>query len=717
MADAEIKSEAEALKEGLTEVEIWLKKIERARKDEETWRKAGENACKIYEAGDEKDADTAFNILHSNIETLVPALYNSTPTPDVRRRFNDKDLLAKQGVDIIERAVSYSIDQYDFDGTMTEAVKDSELAGRGTARVRYEPRLEQKTGEQTKEAYEDIGYQEVKCEPVSWDRWGHGPGASWERVDFVYFTHELTLEDLKGMGISDEVLKDMAFDDSSTSGRSDTGRTKSEREDSEKGILKTLTAHEIWDKPKGQVLFITPQYKRAPLSKTPDPLNLPGFFPVPKPLQPLKKRKSLQPICPYKVYQTQVEELEQITKRIASLISQLKVRGLLGGEMAKDLDMVKSLRDGEYAPVENAAGFAGANTIEGLIAHWPLDPTVKALQQLYIQREQIKQTIYEVTGLSDILRGATDPNETLGAQNIKAQWGSQRIQRRQAEVARFARDIFRLKASIICSKFTSANLQAMTQIEVTPEVEEILRNDVMRAYRIDIEADSTVRADMARTQEQMNLFLTATSNYTGAMTGIAQHLPEALPALVSVYESFARRFKLGKQAEDALEGLSQMAQSKAQAAQAQQGQPDPEMQKAQLEMQKLEQKAQLDQQGLQAKAAHEERMAQLAEQKAQLDIQIKLIELDIKKQTAMLDAQTKQQDAAFKAQERREEHQFAHAERAEEAAFNREERVENREMMRETNDVKREGMADKAKFDKQRMAQQAKAKPSNGASA
>ena len=46
---------------------------------------------------------------------------------------------------------------------------------------------------------------------------------------------------------------------------------------------------------------------------------------------------------------------------------------------------------------------------------------------LYQQREQIKAVIYELTGLSDIARGASKASETLGAQQLKSQWGSIRL--------------------------------------------------------------------------------------------------------------------------------------------------------------------------------------------------------------------------------------------------------------------------------------------------
>jgi hypothetical protein len=100
--------------------------------------------------------------------------------------------------------------------------------------------------------------------------------------------------------------------------------------------------------------------------------------------------------------------------------------------------------------------------LDKAITWWPLDSIVNALAQLTQQREMIKATIYEVTGLSDIVRGASDPDETATAQQLKSQWGSLRIQKMQSEVARFARDLFRLKAEIMANKFSFETMLLMT---------------------------------------------------------------------------------------------------------------------------------------------------------------------------------------------------------------------------------------------------------------
>jgi hypothetical protein len=60
---------------------------------------------------------------------------------------------------------------------------------------------------------------------------------------------------------------------------------------------------------------------------------------------------------------------------------------------------------------------------------------VSAFSTVYTQRTQVLQVIYEVTGISDIIRGGgTKASETATAQQLKAQYGSMRLRRRQDDI-------------------------------------------------------------------------------------------------------------------------------------------------------------------------------------------------------------------------------------------------------------------------------------------
>jgi hypothetical protein len=64
------------------------------------------------------------------------------------------------------------------------------------------------------------------------------------------------------------------------------------------------------------------------------------------------------------------------------------------------------------------------------------------------------------------MRGATDPGETLGAQQLKTQYGSTRIRDKQYELARIARDLVCIICEIVCEKFDPVTFIEMSQTQL-----------------------------------------------------------------------------------------------------------------------------------------------------------------------------------------------------------------------------------------------------------
>lgn len=620
-------------------VKLWLDTLELAESEEKDWRKEAEDAGNVF-AGRKGARNRAFNIFHSNIETLCPALYNSTPSPDVRRRYSDSDPIGKVVADILERAIEFSVDSYDFDAVMKAMIRDAEITGRGVPRIRYEPMFGQPLtdgegqpmlGEDGQPLQELIS-QGVTTEYVPWRFFRRGPGRTWADVPWVAFGDFLTIDALREINpaIADQVPMNYTA-----------GSETKKNTPNEKSIFKRCLAWQIWDKDNRRVVTVVPDYADDVIAMVDDPLGLTEFFPTPRPYQPILVTDTLTPVVPLSIYEELVDELNEITKRISRLVRQLRPRALYAGQDINDITALSGADDGELIPATNLDAFVADGGIAKLISWFPLEPIVGALQQLVQQREMVKQTIYEVTGIADILRGASNANETLGAQQIKAQWGSLRIQNRQAEVQRVARDLFRMKAELLAGKFTWDMLSQMTGIKLMkqadkdaikqqmaqaqaaqqppqqqqpgqppapppapaappippdvqkmmtqPSVEDVtavLQSDIARTYRIDVESDSTIRGDLTRNQQDMSTFLQGTAQFFQAMGPLVQQQPAALKPVVEVYTAFARQFKLGKQAEDALDSMSDSIGA-ADAAPKQQP-PDPKLahDQAKLEFEK-----------------------------------------------------------------------------------------------------------------------------------
>jgi hypothetical protein len=579
----------------------WLEKIRANEKREEFWSKEAERAEKAY-LGNEGDKTEGkiydFNILHSNIETMVPAVFNSAPIPDIRERFrtgasDPQTAAARIAAQVIERAIMVQVDDSALVIELEEVTQDALLAGRGVIRVKFEadelpaepvidpmgmPMVDPMTGLPMM-GEPRIVNERLIYECVSWRDYREGPANRWQDVPWVAFRHCLPWEEVQR--IQDPALKEILS----------VGGT--EGEDEPECDADTFV-WEVWCKHSGKVYMIVHE-TGAMLSIVPDPLGLKGFFPVARPVQPVSATGDRKPVCPFTIYKALANELERVTKRINAITEGLKVRGGVAGDSA-DIEAMAAAGDNELVPIANLEAYAATGGIEKAIVWWPVDKAIVVLRELYASREQTKSMIYEVTGISDIIRGESSASETATAQQIKSQWGSLRIRKLQQQIERVAREIFVMSAELICTKFGPETLQSMTGIQMTPEVAQIL-SAPLDHYRIDVESDSTIRADLSRAKGEMGEFLQGTAAFFQAMTPVVQQAPQLAGPVAEIFASFARQFNLGKQAEDALEEMGAVAK---QAAQQQQPQgPSPEQITAEAKAKAEDGKLQIEQGKLQ----------------------------------------------------------------------------------------------------------------------
>src|SRR3546814_20204032 len=96
----------------------------------------------------------------------------------------------------------------------------------------------------------------------------------------------------------------------------------------------------------------------------------------------------------------------------------------------------------------------------------PLNELAQAIQGLIEARSQLIQDFYQLSGISDIMRGATEAQETLGAQQLKSQYGSVRVREKSAELQRVAADAVKIAAEIIAENFSKENVLDMSQMDV-----------------------------------------------------------------------------------------------------------------------------------------------------------------------------------------------------------------------------------------------------------
>ena len=610
-------------------VRRWMLEIDLADKLEKDWRKTANQARDIYRG--KKKSQNSFNILWANTEVIRPNLYNSTPKPDVRRRYRDADPQGKEISEVLERSLSFEADSCDFDGVMEAAVFDAALPGRGTARICFEPYYEEKTDPTTGETVNTLAGAKVYPERVAWDMFRRGPGSCWEEVPWIAYLHQLTMDEVKNKfpAYANKVQYDVVI-----------GGADEKKANAEPEVFKRVNVWEILNKEDKQTLWIAPSYAESPLLIEEDKLKLKDFFDMPKPIYSVDDTSSLEPICEYSLYEEQAKELNRVTQRINKLTESLKVRGVYDATLA-ELSTLMNSDDNDMIPTSDSTIALQAGGFDKAIWMMPLEQIAKVLGQLYIQREQIKMTIYEVIGISDILRGQSDPSETLGAQELKAQSGSVRLQRRQREVQRFVRDVFRIMSEIISEHYPAELLTIMTGVQVTPEMQQIMQRDLLRGIHVDVETDSTIAADQAKTRKDMAEVMEAVGGFVTNFGPAVQSGAVSMDAAKKILISIIRKARLGRDVEDAIEQDAQ---------QPVQQQPDPEAMKAQAEQQAMQAELQMKQEQMQADQ-------QMAAQKMQLDAEKMQADHQLKVQQMQMDYELKIEQMHLDAQLRKEESQ------------------------------------------------------------
>ena len=632
-------------------VEEYLQCIAQYEKTFKKWEGRVDKILKRYrdEERGSGDRTAKFNIFWSNVQTLVPATFARLPQPDVSRRFRDQDSVGRVGALILERGLEFEVQHYpDYRDTMTQCVHDRFIGGRGTAWIRYEPHFKESKPVQITEdstSYEPEEELDYECAPVDYVHWkdfGHDVARTWEEVTKVWRKVY--------MGESGAVKRfgkvkaaKMSYDQTPNS------------KDRGEQVKKQACVFELWDKDEGKAYWFTKGSKEF-LDERDDPLKLQQFFPCPKPLFATLTNDTLIPVPDFTLYQDQANELDILSDRIDGLAKMLQLKGVYDASADSALSrLFKEGESGDLLPVKNWAAFAEKNGLKGQIDVYDLTPLVKALEAAYMAMEQIKNQVYEIMGISDIVRGSSDPNETLGAQELKGQYASMRLRSYQADVARFATDVLQLKAQVMCGKFNPQTLVAISAAEQLSEVdqqsipqalallvgEERMQDPAaegpnpLRAFRIEVNADSMIQMNEAKDKADRLEFLVSTGTFIEKAAPVIQMAPQAGPLVMEMLKFGITAFKVGKTVEGKFDQLiDQMMQAAMNPAPPP---PDPAMVKAQAEIEQTKKEGEIT-------IAVKQQEAQLEDRKMQREEQH-----DVNKM--QLEGQRMQQEGAFAQQE------------------------------------------------------------------
>lgn len=454
---------------------------------------------------------------------------------------------------------------------------------------------------------------------------------------------------------------------------------------------------EIWSKTENSVVWVSPGVPTV--LDVQDPfLTLDGFFPCPRPAYATVERGSLLPVPDYVYYKDQLEEINELTARISALCEGLRLKGFYAagqGDLADTIEAAIKRTDQNaiLIPVPNYAAM-GAAGLKDSIVWLPVQEVANCIKELLLNRRQLIDDVYQITGLSDIMRGATDAGETATAQQLKSQYGSVRIKDRQSELVRVARDLTRMAAEIIAENFTPETMLSMAQMDIptdaaieqqamqiamqaqqaaqaNPEqaqqigqqakaeadklqntitlekIAALLKEEKTRPFILEIETDSTILPNEQAEKEARNEFLQVVGGFMSAALPLVQQLPEAAGLAGEMLKFAAGAYRAGRSLEGEIDRFVETIKK------PKPPQPDPkvvaEQEKLKLKKeehtQEMQFKREEHQQDMQLQAAKNQGDMAMQQQKVAAQGQMNVVKM---RQTAEAGQQKMQMDDRFR---------------------------------------------------------------------
>ena len=679
----------------------WFAEFDQARLDCFDWWQCCNKIERIYRGGKENagSRDVAFSILWSNVETLKPAIYARPPVAVVARKYADRDPVGRAASMILRRCIEQTAEAGKLDRKLKQVRDDYLLYGRGMLWARYEAETSE-TGQVTEDT-EEQG-ERVEAEEVCWDfvrreDFLHSPATNWESVTWVARRVRMTLEEgRKRFG--------SRFNDVPLEWQPNRERNANRPEEI-RTIFARAEVYEVWDIAARKVHWLAQGYDKV-LDSRPDPLKLRDFFPTPRPLYATLTDSSLVPVPDYEEYGPQADQLNELTERIRNVTRAIRVAGVYNSQFAEIANLLNDTGENQLVAITDWMEFAEKQGLKGSIDFLPILDMVQTLESLLNARGQVKSDLYEITGISDVIRGAetTSGDKTATEIKTKGKYATLRLSDRQAQMAEYVTDCLRITGEIVAEHFGPETLREMScwdQSELAQDERDsmighnggppmggpmpsmppmgagapmpamepmgtpspmpsmppplpmfdqavaLLRNNRLRDFRIEIEDKSTIQADEIEQKQGRVEFLTAVGAFIEKALMIPPNLaPIMIPALGKMLMFGVRGFPIGLELETMLEDTITRLTKNAEMQAQQPPPPDPDVIKAQAVAATAQANIQIKQAESQAAMQVEQMRMQSMMARTQSDERIAQVQLQIKQLEAQMAGVKLQHEAA-----------------------------------------------------------------------
>lgn len=583
---------------------LWAVEFAAAKTPIDKWHGVADKVVARFldEREDGKSGETRINLFSSSVKTQAASLYGKPPKVSVGRRFADaRDDVARVASEVMERTLNADMERKgdNFREALKLALSDRLLSGGAFLWLRYVGETEQVEGKEAMRspdgrelapavpATERVKSEEVESEHVHRKDARWSPARTFAEVRWFAKRALMSREALvKRFG--EKVGKLIPLND---------GKAKGDGEEGVATPWGRAEVWEIWSKEHKRVFWYVEGYPRV-LDNQPDPYDLAGFWPFPRPWFANLTTDKFLPRPDYVLSQDLHAELNSVSTRIDRLQRSLKAVGVYNATNKELARLLEEGLDNEMIAVENWAEFSEKAGLAGAFQMLPLAEIATTLLALRDYRREIIELLYQVEGQSDLQRGQQSENGTPGEAAVKARFGSVRLKALQDEFAQFATDAQEIRAELMAKKFQPETLLRRANVEHMGEDKAVvgqavaLLKDQFSSFRVEIKPESIAFSDFAEEKAERLEVLSAIGGYLQVIAPIAQQMPAALPFLLEMLQHSVAGLRGASGYEASLDRAIQSAQQQAQSPQAQA--EDPKLATERMKQVTAQQKAQAD---------------------------------------------------------------------------------------------------------------------------
>ena len=646
--------------------ERWLTELNASRTALKKWKKAGALTVGKYRGTSSAVDEGTFrtNLFHSNINTLQSLMMGKLPVVEFSRQnldFND-DAARVAGM-MLERMLNADIGTPNdlYSQALRMNLEDRLLPGLGVSRVRYEFEeeeqqiaavIDQQTGMEIQPARTEtvITKERAPIDYVFWQDFAWSPARNWSEVDWVGFRTLMTRPQLIER-FGEDLGNEIPLETSTYSTREED--SFSERDSAFQDAWKRAEIWEIWSKTDKKLYWLCRGHSTI-LDVKDDPLQLTGFFPIPEPMAANLTTTAYIPIPDYKLAQDLYLEIDKLETRITLITEAVKVVGVYDQAAEGVKRLMTEGVENDLIPVDNWSMFAEKGGLQGTIDWLPIEEIANVLAKLVERRNDAKSMLYEINGISDIMRGAQAAGGAVSATEraLEARFASVRIQALQDEFAKYATDLIRLRAEVVSIHFQPQSIIEQSNIMTTADAQlaepavQLIKDRKSMIWRIEVKPESVAMVDYAQLKDERTSYITALATFLQSAAPLVQQAPEAAPILLEMLKWGLAGFKGSAQVEGVLDqAIALMQQS---AGGGEQKEPSPEQMKQQME----QAKQQFEMQKIQMTQAFEKEKWQYEMQMSQQTAQTRQQEIQMESQSKL---QHEQAQAALNMQEDKQE--------------------------------------------------------------